>query len=99
MSAAKGATERFTEGLFSADEWLGYTRHVQLANFGAAGQLKLKQAHVLVIGAGGLGCPSALYLAAAGVGTITLVDGDRVDISNLQRQIGFDVGVVALIPS
>ncbi len=94
MTAGKGSTERFTEGLFSADEWLRYTRHVQLANFGAAGQLKLKQAHVLVIGAGGLGCPSALYLAAAGVGTITLVDGDRVDISNLQRQIGFDVGQI-----
>lgn len=75
---------------FSASEWLRYTRHIQLPEVGAAGQLKLKQAHILVIGAGGLGSPVALYLAAAGVGHLTLVDGDVVDTSNLQRQIIFE---------
>ena len=75
---------------FSASEWLRYTRHIQLPEVGAAGQLKLKQSHILVIGAGGLGSPVALYLAAAGVGHLTLVDGDTVDTSNLQRQIIFD---------
>lgn len=76
--------------IFSADEWLRYTRHIQLPEVGAAGQLKLKQSHILVIGAGGLGSPVALYLAAAGVGHLTLVDGDTVDTSNLQRQIIFE---------
>lgn len=75
---------------FSAEEWLRYTRHIQLPEVGAAGQLKLKQSHILVIGAGGLGSPVALYLAAAGIGHITLVDGDVVDTSNLQRQIIFE---------
>ncbi|MEP3857442.1 MAG: HesA/MoeB/ThiF family protein [Porticoccus sp.] len=75
---------------FSASEWLRYTRHIQLPEVGAAGQLKLKQSHILVIGAGGLGSPVALYLAAAGVGHLTLVDGDTVDTSNLQRQIIFE---------
>ena len=75
---------------FSAAEWLRYTRHIQLPEVGAAGQLTLKQSHILVIGAGGLGSPVALYLAAAGVGHLTLVDGDVVDTSNLQRQIIFD---------
>ncbi|WP_297190415.1 HesA/MoeB/ThiF family protein [uncultured Porticoccus sp.] len=75
---------------FSASEWLRYTRHIQLPEVGAAGQLKLKQSHILVIGAGGLGSPVALYLAAAGIGHLTLVDGDVVDTSNLQRQIIFE---------
>ncbi|WP_461482531.1 molybdopterin-synthase adenylyltransferase MoeB [Porticoccus sp.] len=75
---------------FSAGEWLRYTRHIQLPEVGAAGQLKLKQSHILVVGAGGLGSPVALYLAAAGVGQLTLVDGDVVDTSNLQRQIIFE---------
>jgi adenylyltransferase/sulfurtransferase len=80
---------------FSESEWLRYTRHIQLPQIGAAGQLKLKQARVLIVGAGGLGSPVSLYLAAAGVGHITLVDGDIVDTTNLQRQILFtqqDVG-------
>jgi adenylyltransferase/sulfurtransferase len=64
-----------------------YSRHIILQDVGGKGQLKLKRAKVLLIGAGGLGSPAALYLAAAGVGTIGLVDGDVVDLSNLQRQV------------
>jgi sulfur-carrier protein adenylyltransferase/sulfurtransferase len=66
---------------------LRYARHLSLPNFGEAGQEKLGQASVLIVGAGGLGSPSSLYLAAAGVGRIGLVDFDEVDITNLQRQV------------
>lgn len=71
----------------SHEELLRYSRHLTLPDVGLAGQSKLKDARVLLIGAGGLGSPVALYLAAAGVGTLGLVDFDRVDRSNLQRQI------------
>jgi len=64
-----------------------YARHISLKHFGLEGQLKLLNSKVLIIGAGGLGSPIALYLAAAGVGTIGIADGDEVDLSNLQRQI------------
>src|SRR5947209_2221954 len=64
-----------------------YSRHIILPEVGGKGQKKLARAKILIIGAGGLGSPAALYLAAAGVGTIGLVDGDVVDLSNLQRQI------------
>lgn len=64
-----------------------YSRHIILQDIGGKGQLKLNKAKVLLIGAGGLGSPAGLYLAAAGIGTIGLVDGDVVDLSNLQRQI------------
>jgi molybdopterin/thiamine biosynthesis adenylyltransferase/rhodanese-related sulfurtransferase len=67
-----------------------YSRHLSLAEVGAAGQEKLKAARVLIIGAGGLGSPSALYLAASGIGTLGILDCDRVDVSNLQRQVLFD---------
>jgi sulfur-carrier protein adenylyltransferase/sulfurtransferase len=71
-----------------------YSRHLALREIGVEGQQKLKAARVLVIGAGGLGSPSALYLAASGVGTLGVIDNDRVDVSNLQRQIIYDVDSV-----
>ena len=64
-----------------------YSRHIILKEVGAKGQKKLLNAKVLIIGAGGLGAPAAMYLGAAGVGTIGIVDADEVDLSNLQRQI------------
>jgi adenylyltransferase/sulfurtransferase len=72
---------------FSPEEIARYQRHLSLAGFGPAAQEKLKGSSILVIGAGGLGCPALLYLAAAGVGRIEIVDDDRVDVSNLQRQV------------
>jgi sulfur-carrier protein adenylyltransferase/sulfurtransferase len=74
-------------GELSREEMRRYSRHLILPDFGLAGQKKLKAARVLIIGAGGLGSPVALYLAAAGVGTLGLVDFDRVDDTNLQRQV------------
>ena len=79
----------------SSDELQRYSRHLTLPEFGREGQEKLKEASVLLVGAGGLGSPAATYLAAAGVGRIGLVDFDRVEASNLQRQILYgtsDVG-------
>ncbi len=63
-----------------------YARQIILPQFGGAGQVKLKAAHVAVIGAGGIGCPAITYLAAAGVGRLTIIDHDHVELSNLQRQ-------------
>jgi molybdopterin/thiamine biosynthesis adenylyltransferase len=72
---------------FTEDEIQRYSRHILLQEVGGIGQAKLKAARVLVIGAGGLGSPLMLYLAAAGIGTIGVVDDDVVDLSNLQRQV------------
>jgi len=69
------------------DELRRYARHIVLPEVGREGQTRLKQSRVLLVGAGGLGSPAAMYLAAAGVGTLGIVDGDTVDASNLQRQI------------
>ncbi len=80
------ATDKLPATL-SNDEILRYSRHLIMPEVGMEGQLKLKQARVLCIGAGGLGSPLALYLAAAGVGTLGIVDFDIVDFTNLQRQI------------
>ncbi|WP_166930079.1 HesA/MoeB/ThiF family protein [Asaia sp. As-1742] len=80
---------------FTDEELHRYSRHILLPEVGASGQAKLRDSSVLVIGAGGLGSPLSFYLAAAGVGRIGLVDDDRVELSNLQRQILFstqDIG-------
>ncbi len=77
-----------------------YARHIAMPDFGEQGQLRLKQGSVMVIGAGGLGSPVALYLAASGVGTIGIADGDCVDESNLQRQVIHstrDIGVLKVL--
>jgi molybdopterin/thiamine biosynthesis adenylyltransferase len=79
---------------FSDDELDRYARHLVLREIGGPGQQKLKAASVLVVGAGGIGSPAALYLAAAGVGRIGLVDMDEVALSNLQRQVLFESGEV-----
>ena len=76
------------------DQLLRYSRHILLDELGIEGQQRLLAAHALVIGAGGLGSPVALYLATAGVGTVTVVDGDTVDLTNLQRQIAHNLSRV-----
>jgi molybdopterin/thiamine biosynthesis adenylyltransferase len=73
-----------------------YARHIVLPEIGGAGQQKLKRARVLVIGAGGLGAPVLQYLAAAGVGTLGIVDDDTVSLSNLQRQVIHDTGAIGI---
>lgn len=79
-----------TEKKLSPSELERYARHIVLAEIGGPGQQKLKQARVLVVGAGGLGSPVLQYLAAAGIGTLGVVDDDDVSLSNLQRQIIHD---------
>jgi molybdopterin/thiamine biosynthesis adenylyltransferase len=80
---------------FTDDQLERYARHIVLREMGGAGQARLRGAHVAIIGAGGIGCPAIAYLAAAGIGTLRVIDGDEVSLSNLQRQILFgadDVG-------
>ena len=69
------------------EQLLRYSRHLLLTEFGVEGQTRLSGAHVLIVGAGGLGCPAALYLATGGVGRLTIADPDVVDATNLQRQV------------
>lgn len=82
---------------FTEDEIRRYSRHILLAEVGGTGQAKLKAARVLIVGAGGLGSPLGLYLAAAGVGTVGIIDDDRVELSNLQRQIAHTTGRLGLL--
>lgn len=93
---ARQAPEPQRKGLFSEVELERYARHIVLREIGGPGQKALKEARILVIGAGGLGSPALMYLAAAGVGTIGVIDEDTVDNSNLQRQVihrDADIGV------
>ncbi len=87
----KPFTEKIRKGMLmelSNDEKERYERQIRISELGREGQLKLKKARVTIAGAGGLGCPSSIYLAAAGVGQITVVDEGKVELSNLNRQIG-----------
>src|SRR5216684_1827860 len=95
MAIRTDALPKQQEVKLSKEEILRYSRHLIITKVGLDGQLKLKQAKVLMIGTGGLGAPLGLYLAAAGVGHLGLVDFDVVDFTNLQRQVTFatsDVG-------
>ncbi|MCK0168077.1 molybdopterin-synthase adenylyltransferase MoeB [Jannaschia sp. S6380] len=87
VEAARAAQNPTPEGSFSAVELERYARHIVLREIGGPGQKRLKAARMLVIGAGGLGSPVLLYLGAAGVGTIGVIDDDDVSLSNLQRQV------------
>jgi len=78
------------------DLLLRYSRHILLPDVGVAGQTRIAEASVLIVGAGGLGCPVALYLGAAGVGRLLLADGDAVDLTNLQRQIGHTTAAIGM---
>jgi adenylyltransferase/sulfurtransferase len=80
--------------MWTKEELDRYARHIVLPGVGGAGQARLKQSSVLVVGAGGLGSPVLMYLAAAGVGRLGLVEMDRVDLSNLQRQVLFDTASI-----
>jgi molybdopterin/thiamine biosynthesis adenylyltransferase len=84
--ATPGPLVEPADGL-SPEEVVRYSRHLIIPEIGTIGQRRLKNAKVLVIGAGGLGSPALLYLAAAGVGTLGIIDDDTVDLSNLQRQV------------
>jgi molybdopterin/thiamine biosynthesis adenylyltransferase len=81
---------------FTDDQLMRYSRHIILPEVGGKGQAKIAGAKVFIVGAGGLGCPVGYYLAAAGVGTIALIDNDTVEMSNLQRQIAHSVGTIGM---
>jgi adenylyltransferase/sulfurtransferase len=79
---------------FTEEQLKRYSRHIILPEVGGKGQARISAAKVLIVGAGGLGCPAGYYLAAAGVGTLAMVDNDRVELSNLQRQIAHSVNTL-----
>jgi molybdopterin/thiamine biosynthesis adenylyltransferase/rhodanese-related sulfurtransferase len=79
--------EVMSDSELTPDQLTRYSRHLMLPEVGIEGQIQLLKAKVLLVGAGGLGCPAALYLAAAGVGTLGIIDSDNVDLTNLQRQV------------
>ncbi|MEK6528626.1 MAG: molybdopterin-synthase adenylyltransferase MoeB [Nitrospirota bacterium] len=81
---------------FTEEQLQRYSRHIILPEVGGKGQKKIAGAKVFIVGAGGLGCPVGYYLTAAGVGTIALIDNDRVELSNLQRQIAHSVNTVGV---
>ena len=81
---------------FTDEQVLRYSRHIILEEVGGTGQQKLLESKVCVIGAGGLGCPVGYYLAAAGIGTLAMVDNDEVEISNLQRQIAHSTATIGV---
>jgi adenylyltransferase/sulfurtransferase len=81
---------------FTEEQLKRYSRHIILPEVGGKGQKKISEAKVLMVGAGGLGCPVGYYLAAAGVGTIMVVDNDEVELSNLQRQIAHSVNTLGV---
>ncbi len=83
----KAGYEVASDSELTPDQMNRYSRHLMLKEVGMEGQLQLLKAKVLLVGAGGLGCPAGLYLGAAGVGTIGIIDSDRVDLTNLQRQV------------
>jgi molybdopterin/thiamine biosynthesis adenylyltransferase/rhodanese-related sulfurtransferase len=83
----KAGYEVVSDSELTPDQLTRYSRHLMLKEVGMEGQLQLLKSKVLLIGAGGLGCPAAIYLAAAGVGTMGIIDSDKVDLTNLQRQI------------
>jgi molybdopterin/thiamine biosynthesis adenylyltransferase/rhodanese-related sulfurtransferase len=83
----KAGYEVVSDSELTPDQLNRYSRHLLLKEVGIEGQLQLLKAKVLLVGAGGLGCPAGLYLAAAGIGTIGIIDSDNVDLTNLQRQI------------
>jgi molybdopterin/thiamine biosynthesis adenylyltransferase/rhodanese-related sulfurtransferase len=94
IPASPAADKTSSASRLESDELVRYSRHIGLSEVGESGQRRLKQSSVLIVGAGGLGSPAALYLAAAGVGRIGIVDFDNVDLSNLQRQVLHDTAAV-----